>query len=556
MVANKRRGAIIPELITEPGEIREKEYRRKTWVMTYVLGVMLAIAAGWSVAEWVVYHRALQSITEFISVVVGVAFLLWQRKVKNRELVGKIFCLLFTVVLLVVNYTYIVSHELSLAASNIFWLFLLVPMAFYFTGWRIGLLVVSVIGSWILFFFFLTQYGILGHPVGYEFLFDFLLAYLVTVVFLFLYERTKDETQSDLQTALGRDRAVLNTIKEGIVVIDSKGKIRVFNHAAERLLGWEREEALMRNMSEVVRFRDSGFFENLPRGASVTNVVEIRTRNGESVYVDLTVSPLPLVTKVGEPGRGVMLTLHDVTEERELERMKLDFVAMAAHELRTPITSIMGYLSVLQDEGAESLSSEQQMFISRALSSSKRLTALMENLLSITRIEKGEVTIQKQPMNWEGFVWEIIGEFRPLAEEKELELIWIVPEMPLPQVMADPLRISEVLNNLLNNAIVYTKQGKITVWCEYNEADSEVVTHVKDTGAGIPKESISHLFEKFYRITGALEEGSKGTGLGLYIAKSIIDMHGGRIWVISELDEGSTFSFSLPVFHTSSPQTS
>ncbi len=242
---------------------------------------------------------------------------------------------------------------------------------------------------------------------------------------------------------------------------------------------------------------------------------------------------------------GCIITLHDVAREKQLEEMKLDFVSMAAHELRTPLTSIKGYLSVIMDESSHKLSTEENTFLNRISISVEQLMGLIENLLNVSRIERGVFTISLGPVDWVDTVREAMTAFLPRAKEKQIDLTFTEPKEQIKQIKADKLRITEVISNLISNAITYTDQnGRINIWMEARE--NEVITHVQDTGEGIPESAIPNLFTKFYRVSGKLGQGSKGTGLGLYISKSIVEMHHGKIWVVSEYGKGSTFSFALP----------
>ena len=348
---------------------------------------------------------------------------------------------------------------------------------------------------------------------------------------------------------------VLSGIVDGVLALNQEYEIVVFNDAAIEITGWSLEEVIggkVDDFFEIYGEDGNRVWSNSYCSSAISpsddKVVfrkfdlKLVTKNQETRYINLMGA---MVKEVVASDVACLLTFHDVTEKRELDRMKLDFVAMAAHELRTPITSIMGYLSVLDEEIGNDLEKEYKLFLSRALSSCKKLVALMENLLSITKIEKGEMGLHKEFVNWEELIGEHIEEFMPVAEDKNLKLNFIEAIEKIPSIEIDPLRIGEILNNLLSNALAYTRKGEVTVWCEYDRERNVVITHIKDTGQGISKNNQGHLFEKFYRIAGPLEEGSKGTGLGLYIAKSIVEMHGGKIWVDSELGKGATFSFSL-----------
>jgi PAS domain S-box-containing protein len=360
-----------------------------------------------------------------------------------------------------------------------------------------------------------------------------------------------------LAVVLRRYRTIMNTIGDGIVVIDDQEKIQSLNQGVVNLLGWQPLEVRGRKLEEILGYKmeffdgdekKTMFFGDLLLRPAKQPGVRLKNKEGKFVFADLTVSPLTLGSKDKRLKRGFMLTIHDVTHETELQKMKLDFVAMAAHELRTPLTSIKGYLTTVIDEIGQTLAPEYQKFLDRALNSTKSLQVLMENLLSITKIEKGSRPLSKMPLNWEDTITRQIEDYRPLARDRGLSLAWVAPGKRIPEVMADPLVITEVLNNLVANALNYTEKGGVTISAEHDEKTNTVITHVTDTGQGIPKDKMHHLFERFYRVTGILEKGrAKGTGLGLYITKTIVEQHGGKIWVDSEEGMGTTFSFSLDV---------
>lgn len=243
-----------------------------------------------------------------------------------------------------------------------------------------------------------------------------------------------------------------------------------------------------------------------------------------------------------------------LAKEAQLERMKLDFVAMSAHELRTPLTTVVGYLSFLMEDPAtvNKLTGEEKEILNRAFLNSTRLGKLIDNLLVVSRIEKGRMSLNLQPVQLEDLIDRIIKELKNLAQMKKIYLKFQAPNQPFPMVLGDRLRIEEVVSNLVGNAINYTSLGGVKL--SIAQYEDELVVAVKDTGQGIPKEARARLFTKFFRIKAPLEAGTKGTGLGLYISKNIIDAHKGRIWVESEAGKGSTFFFSLPIAHTIPPQ--
>lgn len=346
----------------------------------------------------------------------------------------------------------------------------------------------------------------------------------------------------------------LSGITEGVFVVDKNGIISFFNQASEKIFGVKSSLVLGKKADDVLRIEDDDgkisveyFFpkEKLSKDMVTfsRNGVKIDQPDGRVVYADLIAANIVEGEGVN---LGAIVTLHDVSKEKDLEEMKLDFVSMAAHELRTPLTSIRGYLSVLQEEIGDKLKPEQNSFLEKAFISSTQLAALVENLLSVSRIERGSLQIQAQPTQWEPLVEEAFKNFLPQAEERQVSLKYVAPKERFPLVLVDRFRISEVISNLLGNALNYTPSGgAVEISLELNK--NEVITHVKDTGPGIPESALPKLFTKFFRVSGVLEQGSKGTGLGLYISKAVVDMHKGRIWVESTLGKGSSFSFSVPI---------
>ena len=191
------------------------------------------------------------------------------------------------------------------------------------------------------------------------------------------------------------------------------------------------------------------------------------------------------------------------------------------------------------------ISEKARESLNKAIVSTKTLTNLVDNLLNVSRIEQGSMQVSLQPTTILDLVEKAVNELEPLVENTKIDLIFNKPDEALPHVMADTTRIGEVLRNLISNAIKFTDDGKIEVSVRHE--GEEMIISVKDTGQGIANKSLPKLFTKFFREEQEMSKGSKGTGLGWYVSKSIIEAHHGRIWVESELGKGSTFYFSLPV---------
>lgn len=341
-----------------------------------------------------------------------------------------------------------------------------------------------------------------------------------------------------------------------VIVLNNRMEVKLINNALTQFTGVARVDALGLKIDQLVRFYDKNnqeivpaiyakVFKNNPQ-AKIFNMSEVKivSRINKQSFADLSVYQPPLGDSIDV---SCILLFQDKTKEKALESMKLDFVSMAAHELRTPLTSIKGYISVFINENKDKLTPDQMMFITRINTSTQQLAGLVENLLSVARVERGAMNLHTQSVNWVDNVKSQVETFEHRANEKRISIKFLQPAEAIPQVQVDLVRINEVLNNMISNAINYTEpMGKIEISIEKKE--DMVETHVKDTGKGIAKEDLGKLFTKFFRVQGGpAEQASKGNGLGLYLSKAIVELHKGKIWAESEgIGKGSTFSFSLP----------
>lgn len=237
----------------------------------------------------------------------------------------------------------------------------------------------------------------------------------------------------------------------------------------------------------------------------------------------------------------------------EEDQLKSEFVSIASHELLTPTAAIKGYLSMILDDGMGQIDDRARIYLEKVYHSSDRLAKLVEDLLNVSRIESGRLKINKRDFSFAESVQRATDELQVNAKNKSLDLAFVPPPTPLATVFADPDHVYRVLVNLIGNSIKYTEQGWVR--CFVTQFDPQhLLFAVSDSGLGIPKDSIPHLFEKFYRADRKEIAGIQGTGLGLYISKKIIELMGGQLWVQSEVGKGSTFYFTLPI--SSAPLTS
>jgi CheY-like chemotaxis protein len=241
---------------------------------------------------------------------------------------------------------------------------------------------------------------------------------------------------------------------------------------------------------------------------------------------------------------GVVTIFRDITKEVEADRAKSEFVSTVSHELRTPMTAIKGYTDLLFGGAVGPLNDNQKHFLSVIKNNTDRLTALINDLLDISRIESGRVRFEPAPVKLGEIVAGVVEAMAARAQQKGLTLSYEV-DAGLPEVMGDHDRLYQVLTNLVGNAINYTIEGGVEV--EALNVGTAVQVNVRDTGIGIKKEDIGRIFDRFFRSDDSFVQESSGTGLGLPIVKMFVEMHGGRVWVDTELGKGSTFTFILPV---------
>ncbi|MBU6389391.1 hypothetical protein KGQ71_02640, partial [Patescibacteria group bacterium] len=243
------------------------------------------------------------------------------------------------------------------------------------------------------------------------------------------------------------------------------------------------------------------------------------------------------------------LTIASIQKARlyEGEQMKSEFVSIASHELLTPISAMQGYLSMVLDEHIGHIDPQADEYLHNVYSSTRRLGSLVKDILMVSRLESGKIKIEPQEVEAGKLIAQATQEAQKEAGTKGLTVTYTQSSEPLPVVWGDPGRISDILTNLLNNAVKYTLRGSVTVLTRVNNAGSHLVVEIRDTGVGISKRDQEHLFQKFYRAESAETANVPGTGLGLYIVKTIVERMGGEMRFRSTVGKGSAFMFSLPL---------
>ena len=345
-----------------------------------------------------------------------------------------------------------------------------------------------------------------------------------------------------------RSATILTNMGEGVLLVNGASEITYANPTAISML--ELPDAYIgKALIEINRIPE---LQALLKKAEETETIafaEIQLGNLREPEAEVTVVPV-------SAGQEYVIVIHDVTKERQLERIRADFVANVSHELRTPLTTIRGYAETLLSGNSVRTKTGEQ-FIVKILNHSARLTRLVSDLLELSRLELGEVELKRSPRHLNTFHEPLLEVFEPLLEESGLVLKWEIPE-ELPKVNVDHQLFMQIFVNLIDNAIKYTPDGgTITVSAEIcsreetevsNTASDEIIMRVEDTGIGIPMESQPRVFERFYRVDEGRSREMGGTGLGLAIVKHIVLSHNGRIWLESTLGQGSIFYVAVPLW--------
>ena len=336
--------------------------------------------------------------------------------------------------------------------------------------------------------------------------------------------------------------SILQAIDDGIIITNYEGNITMASKKAMDILRTEFSNLAGKPIDSILPV------DPINRAINSNKVTKLQILTGETIMAKL--ESLPILTS-GEV-KGTVYTIHNITKEKEFEEMKLDFVTMAVHQLRTPLTTLRGYLSVLSGNIADKLLDDEKVYLDRSISGADQISALIENLINITHMEENKLTLQTKQVQLEDTVEDVTNNLSIIGKQKGVRLLFQKPQKPLPLISIDSYSISQVLNNLIVNAIEHSSEGS-SVEIYIRQQGDEIVVDVKDYGEGIPYEATEFLFTKFYQVPNNLRAGSKGMGLGLYISKKILEAHKGKIWVNTIRGRGATFSFSLPI-HQPSPQ--
>lgn len=399
------------------------------------------------------------------------------------------------------------------------------------------------------------------------------LAVLITIHAILAKRKAGPKTNaSNLAGALRDEKLkssiILDTIEDGVMLIDAQNNIQLFNRGASELTGWPSEEAtqlscnavikLVNNKDEAYPDEENPFNRIFKEGKTIRdNTATLVTRSNKHIAITLSVSPLMDDKK---SVTGAVAIFRDVSKERAEEQQRGEFISTASHEMRTPVAAIEGYLSLALNDKVATIDSRARDYLEKAHASTQHLGKLFQDLLTSAKAEDGRLSNHPAVIEMGAYLQQLTEDLKFAAEKKGLFSEFMLGSSnvidassdntnekvvkPLYYVWADADRMREVITNLFDNAVKYTEEGRISIGLTGN---TEVVQlYVRDTGPGIPREDIPHLFEKFYRVDNSATRTIGGTGLGLFICRKIVELYNGRIWVDSELNKGSTFYINLP----------
>ncbi len=367
-------------------------------------------------------------------------------------------------------------------------------------------------------------------------------------------ERRVAEQTADLRRMKRRTEAMLTSVGDGIYVVDLESRITFSTPSTLAAVGYEPAELADVRAHDLLHVEPDGGADEegthdaascyITRAITAGEVVSSRAdcyrrADGTTFPVEVTASPLVDEEEI----IGAVVVFRDVTERREVDRMKDEFLSIVSHELRTPLTSIRGSLGMLSSGAFDGLPAPALRMLNIATRSSDRLIRLINDILDIERIRSGKLPMALEPVDVSHLVETVVREMSGLATSAQVRLD--VLECP-GQVLADADRVVQTLTNIVGNAVKFSPAGS-TVTVETVERDGEVILRVHDQGRGVPAAMLEAIFEPFEQVDSSDSRAQGGTGLGLAISRGIVDRHGGRIWAESEPGVGTTVSFTLPL---------
>jgi PAS domain S-box-containing protein len=453
------------------------------------------------------------------------------------------------------------------AGTGVFWTFVFPVTAFFLAGKRAGVVWLASLLVLILVVWALSASGAITIPYDGVTLRQLAISLLVVTVGIYAYQHTREqlttesrESRAELRAEKIRADVIVQHIAEGIITTDARGKVTFMNDTAQKMLGWQARELTGKSFIEVVPMLDEAgneipaegrpMYHSLSSGESQTMNARYRRKDGASIPVSVTGTPLIINGKTA----GVIGTFRDISEEQDVVRAKSEFVTLASHQLRTPLSAVSWTTELLLNGDAGSLSREQREHVTAIYRSNQRMAALVSEMLIVSGLDLHSLPVIPQSIALDQLASALVKE-QTVAHAGRHPRIHEVYDPSLQPFKCDPEIMKLILRNLISNAIKYTpKKGEVTVAITprpagklHPHSKGSIEFTISDTGYGIPRSATGKLFSKFFRAENIARRDTDGTGLGLYIVKSLLDYVGGRISFRSEEGKGATFTVLLPI---------
>lgn len=370
-----------------------------------------------------------------------------------------------------------------------------------------------------------------------------------------LYKITSQASNavSRLESVLEAEKGKLNdmvvSMIDGVIMVDNDNRIIAVNPAAKKMLGITEEEPTIFDIINSLQGK-LDIRSKIEESLKLHRTIVIDELKIENLILKVFISPVKPKISLKESKEnllGVVVLMHDVTKEKEVEKMKSEFVSVASHQLRTPLSAIKWFLEMLINGDAGEANMEQISYLTQAHETNEHMIDLVNSLLNISRIESGRIAVELEKLDIIELCEGIFDEIKMIAEGKKQKIEIVKPKEKITAITTDSRLFRQVIQNLLSNAVKYTPEGGSVKFTISKKDDGYLQFDVKDNGLGIPRHQQDKLFQKFFRADNVVEMEAEGTGLGLYVAKSLIETLGGKIWFESEENKGTTFSCTLPL---------
>lgn len=399
--------------------------------------------------------------------------------------------------------------------------------------------------------FYPAHFGIYDSLITTFFVnFGFNVTLIVAVFLSIIISKTIQEREDEIIFEKERIDNIVRNLVDGLVMLNNQNIITLMNPAAERMLGVKAKEVVGKKvtleMFSIPKFQNLSRIILIKKEKTEKGAIPVEIELKRLEKITLQISSVPILDINKKTSVGTMRVLHDISREKEISRMKSEFISIAAHQLRTPLSAVKWTFKMLINKDFGKVTAEQEEFLTRGYEVNEQMIGLVNDLLNVSRIEEGRFGYKFKNISLEKIINNVISMGKERIKEKKIKLIFKKQPEAFPLIRADEERLSLAIQNIVDNAINYTPtRGKVTI--VLTREKTNLILEVRDTGVGVPKSQFDRLFTKFFRADNVIRMQTKGSGLGLFIAKNIIERHGGKIEIESEEGKGTMVRMRLPL---------